>query len=165
MTYNYKLQSDLVRKFNKMKNNVGIFYYTIKLNNYTCIKSFRFHVKKVLRDIRNQNMITNKEMKYIGVFETSSQLTKTNRLFEENIIDIGLHIHLFVSVPRWFTYETIRFPLVNRIDNHIMKRNSKVSMWIGDEKTDFDDIDRFVLYHTKQFQDTRSKEFILSNLK
>lgn len=163
MKYNYQLQTLFFKKFKVIENSPTLYYYTIKLNNSSNLKQFRFVIKKSLRDIRNEYYLTDKQFKYLGVFETREQLGYSNYLFEEEIKDLGLHIHLFVSPPKWVPYESIRYSLVKNIGQYIMKNQNKISLLIGNEKTEYFDIKSFSKYHSKQFWD-RNKDFIISNI-
>lgn len=163
MEYNYRLQSYIQTKFNSIKEDRYLNYFVFKLSNYSNLKSFRYCIKKSMRDIRNSNYLTNRDIKYLGVIETSSLLTKQDNLFEPDIIDLGLHIHLFVSSSVKFEYDFIRYPIVNTIGNHIISKYPKVSLWVGNELNEMYDLDKFILYHSKQFCSLRNEEFIIVN--
>lgn len=167
MNYNYKLQSSVKKKLNHLrdKDNKKLFYYTFKIKNLVNHKSITFVLKKVFRDLFKQYILQKKDLEYLGVIETSSKLSRPSSLFEEDIIDLGLHLHLFVSVPNYFTYDTVRFLMVKSFGDYLIRKKTNLNLLIGEERTSFYDFDKFSYYHTKQFFRTRSNEFVVSNIK
>jgi len=120
-------------------------------------------IKKSINDINKERYTSRDKVKYLGVFETTKKLTHPKHLFNESINDLGLHIHLFVSVPTWFTYEVVRYQIVDNIDEYILNTRKECSLLVGNEKSEYFDTKNFIKYHSKQFWN-RDKGFILTNI-
>ncbi|MDG1037123.1 MAG: hypothetical protein P8O87_09825 [Crocinitomicaceae bacterium] len=164
MKYNYKLQSEVLNRLNQIKKDSNLNYFVFDVSNFSHHPTLRFRVKQSLNKIRNHYGITNNELKYVGIIETSSKLSKKEYLFDEDIIDMGLHIHLFVSSPLTIDYETIKEYISTGIKRSIMSKGSEIGLWVGDDKIDIYDPINFFSYHTKQFSIDRSMEFVVTNL-
>lgn len=163
--YNYQLQSEVIKRLDQIRDDSNLTHYVFKFKNFNHIKTFRFRMRQSLNAIRNNFGITNKEFKYVGVIETSSLFTKKESLFEADIHDTGLHIHLVVSSPKDITHKCIRDYIVSELTRLIVSKDSSIDLLYGREEIYIYDKDGYDKYITKQFNMDRTMEFVVTNLK
>lgn len=164
MKFNYKLQSEVLNRLHQIKKDPNLNYFVFDVSNFSHHPTLRFRVKQSLNKIRNHYGVTNDELKYVGIIETSSKLSKKEYLFDEDIIDLGLHIHLFVSSPKSIDNKTIKDFICSGLERNITSKSPEIKLWVGDDKFDMYDIGNFFKYHTKQFSIDRSMEFVITNI-
>lgn len=164
MKYNEKLKTEVLKKMYRLKDVPNLYYFVFEFKEFNHHKTLKFRIRQSLNNIRNFYGVTNKEFKYIGVIETSSKFTKEEYLFDENIDDVGLHIHLFVSSPEQIKSEMVRDTITHFIKRHITSKNEEISLWVGDDVIEIYERRDFFEYHTKQLSIDRGKDFIVTNM-
>jgi hypothetical protein len=145
-------------KVNKILSSELKYYICINpVGNVKSFGQFRFLIKKCFRDISKTYKVEHSKnyMKYVSVIEVDKSITKGKK----DITGLGLHTHIFLDLKSGTTTFNPTI-LKGVITNVFRKGNIEIDYY---EQSEIHSPERFVNYHTKQFE-YLDENFILSNI-
>lgn len=103
-------------------------------------------------------------MKFYCVFETTKEFNLNLKSVSlDNIPFMGLHFHLFISCPdnyKWISFQNLIFQIFYELTS-IKHKQSCISEYGYFKIENLEE--RFLQYHTKQFNINPSSEMVLKN--
>lgn len=172
---NRDLNEFQIKMINDIKSlpKKNLHYITAQQSNQYSNLTLKELKKLIKRGVRRYiqelepNYYPNKEnelVKFYCVFETTKEFNLN--LKNESLDDIpfmGLHFHLFISCPdnyKWISFQNLIFQIFYELTSIKLKQNCiKEYGHFKIEKLE----ERFLQYHTKQFNINPSSEMILRN--
>lgn len=145
-------------KVNKILSSELKYYICINpLENMKSFEQFRFLIKKCFRDISKTYKVEQSKnyMKYVSVIEIDKSITKGKK----DIKGLGLHTHIFLDLK---SLTTTYNPSIFRgiIKDVFRKEKIEIDYY---EQSEIHTPERFINYHTKQF-DYLDESFIITNI-